>query len=54
MAPLFFTSFFFFIYVAFIILAIYFVVTRVNRFLNLKQEHNQLLREIIHKMDKQP
>lgn len=48
------TSFILIIYVAFIILAIYFVVNRVNKFLNLKQEHNQLLREIIQKMDKQP
>lgn len=48
------TSFILIIYLAFIILAIYFIVSRVNQFLNLKQEHNQLLREIIHKMDKQP
>lgn len=48
------TSFILIIYLAFIILAIYFIVSRVNHFLNLKQEHNQLLREIIHKMDKQP
>jgi len=48
------TSFFLIIYVAFIVLAIYFVVSRINKFLNLKQEHNQLLREIIQKLDKQP
>ena len=48
------TSFILIIYLAFIILAIYFIVSRVNQFLNLKQEHNQRLREIIHKMDKQP
>ena len=48
------TSIILIIYLAFIILVIYFVVSRVNKFLNLKQEHNQLLREIAHKMDKQP
>lgn len=40
-----------FVYLLFIILVIFYVVTRVNKFFQLKQEHNQLLREILKKMD---
>ena len=54
MGSLFFYSFLSFLYFGFIILAIYFIVTWVNKFLALKQEHNQLLREILHKIDKNP
>ena len=52
MGPLFFYSFLSFLYFGFIIVAIYFIMTWVNKFLALKQEHNQLLREILHKMEK--
>lgn len=44
--------FFPFLYLFFVILVIYYVVTWVNKFISLKQEHNQLLREILQKMDK--
>jgi len=52
MGPLFFYSFLSFLYFGFIIVAIYFIVTWINKFLALKQEHKQLLREILHKMEK--
>lgn len=52
MGSLFFYSFLSFLYFGFIIVAIYFIMTWVNKFLALKQEHNQLLREILHKMEK--
>ena len=48
------TSIILIVYLVFSILVIYFIVSRVNTVLNLKKEHNQLLREMIHKMDKQP
>ena len=39
-------------YFAILIAIFYLVYTWVNKFLSLKQEHNDLLREIIKKMDK--
>jgi uncharacterized integral membrane protein len=41
-----------FIYLSVVVGIIVFVVITVNKFLNLKREHNDLLREIINKMDK--
>ena len=39
------------IYLMFIIGIIYLIYTWVNKFILLKQEHNDLLREIIKKLD---
>ena len=39
------------IYLAIIFGVLYMVYTWVNRIISLKQEHNQLLKEIIRKMD---
>jgi len=47
-----FSIIFVFLYIAFIVFVVYVIVTWVNKFISLKQEHNQLLREILHKMDK--
>ncbi len=41
-----------FIYLAILVGIIVFIVVTVNKFLHLKREHNDLLREIINKMDK--
>ena len=38
-------------YFALILGAIYFIFTWVNKFIALRQEHNELLREILKKMD---
>ena len=43
---------FVFIYLAVIVGIIVFVIVSVNKSLRLKKEHNDLLREIINKMDK--
>jgi hypothetical protein len=43
---------FVFFYLALIIGILYLIYTWVNKFIALKQEHNDLLREIIKKMDK--
>jgi protein-S-isoprenylcysteine O-methyltransferase Ste14 len=40
------------VYVAILIAVIYFVYTWVTTFIALKREHNDLLREILKKMDK--
>ena len=40
------------LYLAMIIGAFYLIYAWVNKFISLKQEHNDLLREIIKKMDK--
>lgn len=39
------------IYVALIVTILYFIFKWVNTFIQLKQEHNQLLKEILEKMD---
>ncbi|SHN32554.1 hypothetical protein SAMN04488057_12064 [Cyclobacterium lianum] len=41
-------------YLAVIATAVYFIFTWVNRYFNLKKEQNDLLRQIIHKIDKNP
>jgi len=43
---------FVFIYLAVLVGIIVFVIVSVNKSLRLKKEHNDLLREIINKMDK--
>ena len=40
------------VYLAIIAAAIFFIFTWVNRYFTLKREQNDLLREIIQKMDK--
>ncbi|WP_303922882.1 hypothetical protein [Draconibacterium sediminis] len=39
------------IYVALVVAILYFIFKWVNTFIQLKQEHNELLKEIIKKMD---
>ncbi|WP_204273592.1 hypothetical protein [Draconibacterium mangrovi] len=39
------------IYVALVVAVLYFIFKWVNTFIQLKQEHNELLKEIIKKMD---
>jgi len=41
------------LYFAIIIAIVYFIYSRVNIFISLKREHNDLLREILKKMDKE-
>lgn len=41
-----------FVYLAVVVGIIVFVIVTVNKFLQLKREHNDLLREIINRMDK--
>lgn len=43
---------FIFVYLVIIIGIIVYIIVTVNKFLRLKREHNDLLREIINKMDK--
>ena len=43
---------FMFIYLAVGVGIIVYIVITVNKFLNLKREHNELLREIVNRMDK--
>jgi len=43
---------FMFFYLAIVVGIIVYIIITVNKFLNLKREHNDLMREIINKMDK--
>jgi hypothetical protein len=47
----FFPLFIFIFYLALIFCLFYFIYTWVNKFISLKQEHNDLLREILKKME---
>ncbi|WP_297099505.1 hypothetical protein [uncultured Draconibacterium sp.] len=49
MAPLIFLPIL--IYVALVVTILYFIFKWVNTFIQLKQEHNELLKEIIKRMD---
>lgn len=41
-----------FVYLVIVIGIIVFIIVTVNKFLQLKREHNDLLREIVNRMDK--
>ncbi len=41
----------FLFYIAILVVVFYLIYTWVNKFISLKKEHNDLLREIIKKMD---